>query len=864
MPTLPRRRKSGPAARSALPSLPFAQAQDCRLENGLGLLLNPSPELPLVSVQLWIQAGSLHEDPYLGSGIAHALEHMLFKGTKSRRAREISTEVSRLGGSINAYTSWNRTVYWIDGLAKHLEGYLAILSDMAQHSVLSAAEFKREQEVILREMAMDADDPDAQLQHAVFEALFRGHPLQHSILGEATVFKALRTSDLRAFMQRHYRPNNAFLSVAGATDMVSLRALAQRHFGHWKPGPQPLLSLPQPSTILQSRSIFKPFDTAQSRLSLNWQVPGESSEQKVALDVISFLLGSGRSSRLHQRLVEVEACAHSVWAGCYGIQDHAILSLEAQADPQKLEACRSALHGELQLLQRKGPGPSELARAIASAEAGQWRSLISTRGQASALGSSWLACGHLQRGAQYLEQLRALSPRVLREVACSLLPLERMTEIAVGPAPQTRVQSGSLASPSESRPLSTTLPNGIGLEVRRDDRVNLVSIRVCFLASLPVEPANLQGITMLSAALMLKGTAKRNALQIAKSLEDRGGSLVCVADAQRLVLGADVLAADVEVALALLAELATSAKLPQSEVEPLRQRQIARIQEESEDPLSLGLRKARSLLLANTCYANTAMGSAASLAAVSRGAVKKLLQRVLCGINAQMAVVGAISPEVVERLVRRHWSSLPRGQKPEAVWHRGAVVKIGQHEERLQKQQAVCIRAHATAGIGHKDLPALLILEEALSDMGSRLFERIREQRGLAYSVGAQHMALLGTGAFFFYAVTSQEQWVEAGRELDATLDEIAKSGLSSAELLQAKASWLAQWLRGQQSPAGRADALAWAKLSGQGVAALEQLPKAVEALGLEDIRRAAKRYLKASSALRLRVCDEGRGRSCA
>ena len=169
-------------------ALPPITAIAHTLDNGLEIIVQEDHAHPLASVQVWVRTGSIHEEAWTGAGLAHLCEHMLFKGTQQRSASQISQAIQALGGSVNAYTSFNRTVYYIEGLAAQAEGYMEILADMTQRSKFDPEELAREKDVIRREMAMDNDDPSSATQHLMQATAFRVHPLRHPVIGYRDVF----------------------------------------------------------------------------------------------------------------------------------------------------------------------------------------------------------------------------------------------------------------------------------------------------------------------------------------------------------------------------------------------------------------------------------------------------------------------------------------------------------------------------------------------------------------------------------------------------------------------------------------------------------------------------------------------------
>ena len=186
------------------------------LKNGLTLVHVPDFSSELVSVQVWVKTGSIHEGALVGSGLSHFLEHLLFKGTERRDAKAISRELHALGAEMNAYTSFDRTVYYADAPSPAFVPLVDLLSDLVLHSVLPIDEVKCERDVILREIDMDWDDPDRRLGQALFRTAFQKHPYREPVIGHRTLFEQVGREELWTYYRSRYVPNNMAVSIVGA------------------------------------------------------------------------------------------------------------------------------------------------------------------------------------------------------------------------------------------------------------------------------------------------------------------------------------------------------------------------------------------------------------------------------------------------------------------------------------------------------------------------------------------------------------------------------------------------------------------------------------------------------------------------
>src|SRR4051794_37007690 len=196
-------------------SFPPNSAELRTLPNGLTLIVQEDRSAPVASVQAWCGTGSIHEDAQLGAGLSHMLEHMLLKGTKTRGANAIAQAVQDVGGYINAYTSFDRTVYWIDVPKAGVSAAIDVLSDAMMNSTLPGAEYAKEQEVIRREFAMGFDDPDRMAGQLLFATAYQRHPYRLPVIGLLDVFNQLTQEQVMAYYKSRYVPNNFTFVVVG-------------------------------------------------------------------------------------------------------------------------------------------------------------------------------------------------------------------------------------------------------------------------------------------------------------------------------------------------------------------------------------------------------------------------------------------------------------------------------------------------------------------------------------------------------------------------------------------------------------------------------------------------------------------------
>ena len=272
------------------------------LPNGLTLILKPDRSAALSSVQVWVKTGSNHEGAHLGAGLSHYLEHMLFKGTTRRAGREISATVQAHGGYINAYTTFDRTVYYIDLPSEHTAVAIDLLADAVLHSTMPPDECAKEKEVILREIAMTKDDPDNRLWDSLFATAFREHPYRQPIIGHRDVFSTVTRDDLVGYYQARYVPNNLVVVIVGDIDVATIRAAVELHFGATPRAQQWANSLAG-TFALYRRGFCGLSDRAQSHVQSSpaGLLPRHPARRIAHLGSLRFAASCPSDQSLHQR-----------------------------------------------------------------------------------------------------------------------------------------------------------------------------------------------------------------------------------------------------------------------------------------------------------------------------------------------------------------------------------------------------------------------------------------------------------------------------------------------------------------------------------------------------------------------------------
>ncbi|MCP5539627.1 MAG: insulinase family protein [Akkermansiaceae bacterium] len=840
------------AADEAAIEFPRTTARVRTYPNGLELIVKEDRAAPVVSLQAWCRAGSIHEGDLLGSGMSHFLEHMLFKGTGKRGGNEIAQAVQAAGGYINAYTSFDRTVYWIDAPSEGFEACLDVLCDVVANARLPEDEFEKEAEVIRREFAMGDDNPDQVLSKLLFRTAFAESPCRHPVIGHLDLFNQLTRDELSGYYRRQYSPDNLFLVVAGDVDAETVHSLVEGHLGGLERRRRRHHEvIPAEPRQLGRREIHETFPTELSRVELAWHLPDVSHPDMPALDVLATIAGGGRSSRLYREVRERLGLAHGVSAHAYTAAHAGLFIVSLDTEPDKRDAAiEAALDGVRSLADAGGIVSDEMSTAVHQALSAQLGTLTTMRGQASDLGSNWILTRNLDFTRDYVEAVQRVTAEDVAGVARRYLTNDGLTIVSLNPEEAAPVKAAARSAPRSDEVRKVELANGLTLLLKADARVPLTTVHAVFRGGMLAATPETAGIGQLMARLLAKDTKRRSAEEIARQIEAVGGSLGGGNGRNTFNVTANTMRPDLDLAIDLVAEsLLEPAFLPET-VEREKGHQIAGIKAEDDRPFSVAMLRLRETIFGATHpYGLRGGGTVRTVRGFSPADLEALRARLVCGRNGVVAVFGDIDPGRAEDRLRERFEStlLPGakafdGESGNATPPLSIFVEPGPRECVLthEKEQAIVAIGFPTGGVAAPERAALDLLDEACSDMASRVFVRIREELGLAYSVGATQLLGLDRGMILFYAATAPDQWERVRDELLGEIDNLAQNGLDPAELERARSSWLGRDVMGRQSAQQLAAPAAVDELLGLGWDHHRLAAEAIRTVEPEAIRAAA------------------------
>jgi predicted Zn-dependent peptidase len=411
-----------------------------RLPNGVRIATASMPCMKTVSVGLWAAVGGRHETERQ-SGIAHFIEHLLFKGTARRNARRITEDVEGIGGYLNAFTTEDHTCYYAKAGAAHFRRLCEVLADMYVESAFPPQEIERERGVIREEILMYRDQPAQHAQELLSESMWPGHPLGRPLTGTLETIERLTRDELFHFQRRHYCGRNTIATVAGCCSHEEAVALLRPLLEGLPPGRAPRF-VRAPRQTGPARLNLHAHDTEQTHVALGFHAFSRRDDRRFALKLLSVILGENMSSRLFQKLRERHGYCYSIQSSTVTLDDAGAISIYAGVDHGKLERAVKMILHELETICHRAPTRSELRKAQDYTIGQTLMGLESTTNQMMWLGESMLGYGAIHDPAGIEARIRAVEPEEIQRCACHCLHRGRLGMAVVGPARERdRVES---------------------------------------------------------------------------------------------------------------------------------------------------------------------------------------------------------------------------------------------------------------------------------------------------------------------------------------------------------------------------------------------------------------------------------------
>lgn len=754
------------AAASDLPEIPFEKFE---LENGLEVILHEDHSTPIVGVNMWYHVGSKNEK-VRRTGFAHLFEHMMFQGSVHQDVEYISA-VQGLGGQVNGSTSEDRTNYWEVVPAGELEGVLLLQADRMGWLLDAMTQEKLDnQKMVVRNERRESEGEPYAAFWLDFNRNFypKGHPYDHSVIGEHEDLEAATLDDVKDFFRQYYTPNNATLVIAGDFDAKKAREWTTKYFAEIAPGP-PVAEVETWIPTLDREMRFRYQDRVElPRLSFVWHTPPAFAPEDATMSLAAKVLGQGRTSRLYRRLVHEEKLAQEVSATQMSQQISSAFMIDVTLKPDaSMARVEEIVSEEIGKLTTSGPTKEELQRAKNDFEAGFIKS-------AQRIGSWGGRNDRLNRYNHYVgtpdyfrkdyESYMTPTEADVRDTFARWIGPGRMViefHPYGEPAPSATFagldrRKMPAASPATDLSIPTVargrLASGATLAVLEQHELPIVRVDLLFKSGTAADPAGKSGLCDLAAAMLLEGTNKRDKFEFEAELESMGTELYYFSQRDGTTFSLTSLEKHLDRSLALLAEALTEPAFPASEFADEKDNRLVNIRREGEDPYLVTAKATRRVMYgASHPYTFMGTGTIASMEAMSIEDARAFAKTHFTPGNATIVAVGDVTLGDLEKRLAKAFSRW-EGAAPAAVEMAAPPARSGRTVYLVDKpgdtQSTISI---AQIGMSRSDpnWEKLVVANHVFGGFfSSRLNLNLREDKGYSYGVRSQNAPSRGPAIF--------------------------------------------------------------------------------------------------------------------
>jgi len=840
------------------------------LSNGLKVLVRRDATAPVVAIVTYVNAGYFDESDDV-IGIAHVLEHMYFKGTPTRGVGEIARQTKAVGGYLNAATIYDHTLYYAVVPASGFVSALDIQADAYRNSLIDEEELRKELEVIIQEAKRKADNPSAVAIETLYEVLHDRHRIRRWRIGREEGLRKLTRADVVHFYRNFYRPSSTVLVVVGDLEPEFAFDQIERLYGDIPSGMPESTEGPREDRDPGFRYRELAGDIAQTQLAVGWRTPGVLHPDTAPLDMLATVIGAGRASRLY-RATRERKLVSSITAFNYTPRDVGVFAIQAEAPPERAAAALDAAWDQLGRVRDGGIGTLELERARRITESRWVRRFEDMEGQANYL-ADWEALGNWELGERYFERLitstaeevREMERRYLRRDQVALLAYRpaktppvvesaeamraRLERATAAPLDDTAVELPT-AVPQGPRPIRERveagvhvyrLPSGVPIVVKRREGSPLLYAGVFSLGGTSAESTAIGGRTLLMTRTAVKGTARRNAVQIAEAGEMLGGSVGTVVGGDSVGWTISVPAMHAAAAVELLSDVAQYPTFDAAALETERAIALADLATLHDDMFRYPMRLALQSAFAGHPYGVPSLGSEASLRAQTRDDLAEWHRAQFLDGHSVIALVGDGDPDRLADIAARHFRELrfaPSKPLPTPTWP-GRIIEAVENRDKAQTALVLSWPAPTRTDPARFDVA---MLSGIASGLGGRLFEELRDKQSLCYTVHAFSSERRAAGTFNAYIATSPEKEAVARAGLLIELAKLRDDLVSSEELLRAQTYAMGTHQIRQQSGGAVLGEMVDAWMFGS-LRELEEYEATVRAVSAIAIRETARKY---------------------
>ncbi|MFM6929896.1 MAG: M16 family metallopeptidase, partial [Bdellovibrio sp.] len=743
-----------------------------QLKNGLKVLLLESHKSPVISVQMWVKTGSADEKKG-EEGISHFIEHLVFKGTEKYKVGEIAATVEGSGGELNAYTSFDQTVFYVTISKQFSDVAMDVISQMMGFPTFDEAEIDNEREVVIEEIKRGQDSPGRRSSQLLFSNIFRKHPYGLPVIGYEKIIRKVSAKKIKEYFQSRYVPSNMFLVIAGDFESKEMKKKVEEMFGGFEPYKlRRVTHVKEPA----QKSIRIKVEQAKFENTtgyLSWRIPNVKHKDVAALEVLAAILGQGDSSRLMQTLRIREPLTNSVGSFSYSMPDDGMFAVSFNLEQENLKKALAALTPELVRMIEEPPTPAEMQKAITNFASHEVYSMETVDNIARKAGGDEFYYSDHEYYKKYMKQVYSLKPEDIQKAAkkyfkADTFSISLMTNMDKKVAESAlkvfardlkkslstaKAQKNKLAkfvpkkftintsaikhSPETQR---IVLKSGATLLIREQKDTPYVAMKAAFLGGVRTEDGTTGGLTEQFSRNWLSGSKNFTEEEINLRVDELAAGLGAFGGRNSIGISMDYLSPFEDKMLEIYCDSLLNPQFSETILEREKFIQKNQVKSRNDNPSQICVMNFMNEIFKNHPYSRDLLGNDETINAITSQSLKEYYKRVVHAKNATFCVVGDVDTKKWVKMLEQVTQQMPAGQRIENSFPITPVKKSQHIFHELKKEQSHIIVGYQGLTLKSPERFTLEVIQSILSGQGGRLFLELRDKNSLAYSVSPMHM----------------------------------------------------------------------------------------------------------------------------
>jgi len=819
-----------------------------KLPNGQTVVVYPIKDNPIITIDTWIKTGSINETD-ANNGVAHFLEHLFFKGTKTHPTGDFDRILESKGAIVNAATSKDFTHYYITIPSEYFDTAMELHSDMLLNPQIPRKELEKERKVVLEEIAKDGNTPQKKVYDNLNDMMYTKHPYKRKVIGSADIIGTIRREEILDYFNNYYAPSNMVTLVVGDIEPDKAISKIQQSFNQeYK---KPIKNVFRKESPLQSQKRKVEYsDTQSGYLMIGFRGAEICDKETFALDVLAQILGGGKSSRLYRDIKEQKGLAFSISASNGSFRDDGIFYISANFTPASLEKLEKAIFEEICNIQKYGITDEELQRAKNIIVQDTYYARESTSNISSELGYIMALTNNSALYDTYLDNIKKVTAQEVVSAARKYLGVNRSAVSVILPKSAEKVETKAEIKHTAKKisehngTAKYTIDNGTTLLVNQNKNNDIIAISIIAKGGEFIE--EIAGEGTLTAATMLKGTKKYSAQELAQILDENGIIIEPGCSEDYFIINVQTTTAQIDKTLEILEEIMNNATFDDYEIEKKRSEILNRIKQRRDVPMNIAMENFQTIIFENSVYSHSNKILEKTLPKVQRENILNYYNKALDSKNIVVSINGNVD---TDRMISEFGSMLHNHRTPAVSYSNFKVTKATAPKKVSESikdlQTAWLFMGWQTAGVQNKkDFVTLKVMNTILgSGMSSRLFRNLREADGLAYQLGSSYSPKMLAGSFMTYIGTNPETLEYSRNKIMKEIERFKMEFVSDTELKDAKDRLKGSFVIAMETNSEKASNIGLFETYGFGYDFLNEYVKMIDEVTASDILSTANRY---------------------